>query len=115
MSFEDAVRKRLNLQGDYNIGVIASGGGQYQIGDYTWDSEPYTFEVYAHPTVKRTETRKMPSLFPSSYSAWERGEQAQPAEYRTFEFDQPDGSRPSFSQEFDSVPEIWAWLEESDG
>lgn len=112
MSFEDAVRARLGLVGEYQITCEASGGGQYQIGDYTWDSEPYVFELVASPITIHVERRKAPSLFGRGYAAWERGEQPEPTKYDEFTFHKPDPSRPTFSQEFDSIPALWAWLDE---
>ena len=78
MSFEDAVRRRLNLQGEYQISIEPSGGGEVQIGDYTWDSDPYEFALDVRPVITQTIKRKNPSLFHEGYGAWERGETAEP-------------------------------------
>lgn len=115
MTFENAVRRRLGLQGPYRISCDASGGRQVQIGDYTWDSDPYEFDLTAHPVKVETRKRRANSIFGHSggFSAWERGQTNQmPVEIMEDTYEVSDDSRPSFSKTFDSIPDIWAWLDE---
>lgn len=112
-AFEDAVRKRLKLEGPYVITVDSSGGGQYQLGDYTWGSDPYEHTVSATPITVETHVRRRYGTG-SSFSQWERGEKPDPAKYESFEMNHHDPSRPSYSKDFETIPDIWAWLEEED-
>lgn len=115
MSFEEAVKRRLGLTGDYRVHVEITGGREVQIGDYTWDSEPYEVELYVTPTKKRTERRRThsPSLF--GFAAWSRGEKPAPDEYEDLTFDVPDHSRQSIQKTFQEIPDIWDWLNEEPG
>lgn len=86
--FEAAVRKRMGVGEDFQIQVETHGGAEYQLGEYTWDSEPYSFHLIAQPMswieVSGNDRRVLMG----------------------------DVSRHSERQEieFDSIPDLWAWM-----
>lgn len=93
--FEDAVRKRWGLsiedRDDWKIDVEVFGGGQVQIGDYTWDSVPYEFEVTAtQMTIQWRSPWKNRPAFPQLTPVT--------GKHKT--------------KTFNSLPEIWAWIAE---
>lgn len=45
--FEAAVRRLLGVDATWTVHVTISGGDSVQIGDYTWDTNPHEFEVWA--------------------------------------------------------------------
>jgi hypothetical protein len=45
MTLDDAIRKMAGVPDDSLVFVEITGGGEVQIGDCTWDSEPTQIEV----------------------------------------------------------------------
>jgi len=63
--FENEVRKALNAPADAYVSVEFSGGQEVQIGDCTWDSEPYAIEISASWWIQRkffSEIRRFDTL-----------------------------------------------------
>lgn len=91
-AFEDGVRKRFGIDDTWKVEVEVSGGGQVQIGDYTWDSVPYKFEVSAiQQKLVWVRDRYRGVLRPTLSSDF--------------------NSRKTYEAE--SLPEIWSWMEET--
>lgn len=68
--FEAALRKRLGVGEDFLVQVEPSGGGEYQIGDYTWDTEPYRFAVTAQPMRWQTTPDTRHSVLMGDVERW---------------------------------------------
>lgn len=90
-AFEAALRTKMGVGEDFQVTVEPRGGGQYQLGEYTWDSEDYTFAVVAQPMRWLTTRRDVSVLLGDSTRQDERQEIV-----------------------FDTVPAIWNWLMEAD-
>jgi hypothetical protein len=82
--FEDACRRLLGAHPDAYISVDIEGGQEVQIGDMTWDTEPYEFEVWARwfdPKKKAGESAQiwsqkfhtLPDLFTALMEAEKNG------------------------------------------
>lgn len=86
-SFEAALRTKMGVGEDFQVFVEPRGGGQYQLSEYTWDTEAYAFAVIAQP-MRWVETRNGTAVLMG------------------------DVSRHSERQEiaFDTIPDIWDWL-----
>ena len=68
--FDDAVRRYFAAPADAQVESSFDGGNEFQIGDYTWDTEPYnvTITVYIRAKGKPVEVREesftdLPSLW----------------------------------------------------
>lgn len=90
-SFEAALRKKMGVGEDFQVSVEPRGGKDYQLGEYTWDTEAYSFAVIAQP-MRWHQARSGTAVLLG------------------------DVSRHSERQEivFDTVPDIWNWLMEQD-
>lgn len=95
-AFEARVRERFGVDDTWRVEVEMSGGGQFQIGDYTWDSEPYRLEVVA--TAMKID--------------WVRDRYFHGGTLRPRLVGDYKGRK---TYETGSLPEIWAWLEEEVG
>lgn len=74
MNYEDAVRKMFGVDETYTVSDDIEGGGDYQIGDYTWDTEPTKIVVRVSKNLG------------------------------------PGKGYDTKTQEFDTLPEVWAAL-----
>lgn len=59
--FEAAVRRKFGAPPDAHVYVDISGGNQVQIGDYTWDTDPYEFSIICGKESKDFDD--MPSIW----------------------------------------------------
>lgn len=61
--FATAVRRKVGARPDADVSVIVEGGKEVQIGDYTWDSDPYTFEIHVHSVGFSMEFDNLPDIW----------------------------------------------------
>lgn len=86
-SFEAALRTKMGVGEDFQVYVEPRGGGQYQLGDETWDTEDYSFAVIAQPMRWHQSSRGAAVLLGDVSRYHERQEIV-----------------------FDTIPDIWNWL-----
>lgn len=70
MTFENAIRRLFGVDETWEAGCDESGGGEVQIGDYTWDTEPLEFTLW----VRRWESKRYVTkqqTFSSLPEVWE--------------------------------------------